>query len=244
MEPQRLSSLVAAARNGDHEARVELLASHRVLIQRTASRISGRSLDWQNDDDLSVAMIAFNEAIDGYDGRRGASFLTYAITVIRYRLLDYFRRERRHASFVPLETSDDDLEVAPAEIREAWARFEAEQEEARTAEEVDILTSVLQEYGFDLSDLVASSPKHQDTKQTMLRVVRTLLERPHLMAYLQRTRQLPLKELEQVCSVSRKVLENGRRYIVATAIIMQHPDLPRIRAHIQLIDRSGVTSDE
>lgn len=243
MEPLRLSQLVAAARAGDRVAREELLAFHRPFIHQVASRVAGRTLHWENDDELSVALLAFNEALDQYEGRGGAGFLTYATTVIRHRLLDHYRRESRLPRPVGLAASpDEDMPVAPAEIHEAWLRYEAEEEERATAAEIDLLIQELSQYGITLADLVASSPKHRDTKATLLRVVRTLLSRPELLAALRRTRQLPVKELESLTGVHRKVLERGRRYIVAVAVVMMHPDLPRIRGHIRLPELQEVSA--
>lgn len=235
MEPRRLSQLVAAARAGDSAAREELLAFHRPFIHQVACRVAGRSLHWENDDELSVALLAFNEAIDQYEGRGGAGFLTYATTVIRHRLLDHYRRESRAPRPAGLAAGrDEETPVAPAEIREAWARYEVEEEERATAAEIDLLIHELSQYGITLADLVTSSPRHRDTKATLLRVVRTLLSQPDLVAEFRRTRQLPVKELVSLTGVHRKVLERGRRYIVAVAVVMLHPDLPRIRGHIRL----------
>lgn len=214
MEAMRLSRLVAEARDGNRQAREELLAFHRPFVMKIASRLSGRPLHWENDDELSVALLAFNEALDRYEGRQGATFLTYATTVIRYRLIDHFRRQARSVQTIPLAAAlEDDLPTAPAEVQEAWARFEAHQEEIRTAEEIDLFTAQLGQYGITLADLVSSSPRHRDTKSTLLRVVRLLLSDPELLAYLHRRRQLPIQELEALAGVSRKVLESGRRYI-------------------------------
>ena len=55
-----------------------------------------------SDDELSIAMIAFHEAVCGYDKGRGA-FLPYAATLIRSRLIDYDRKERRHRGSVSLD---------------------------------------------------------------------------------------------------------------------------------------------
>lgn len=240
MQPERLASLVTAAREGDGQAREELIAFHRSFVHRTASRVAGRVLDPNNDDEISVALLAFNEAIDKYAARQGASFLTYAVSVIRHRLLDHFRKEARHRPVRSLQAGEEpDPELAPAEVREAWARYEAEQEAAQTAHEIDILCAELARYGITLADLAGSSPKHRDTKAVLLRVVRGLLDRPDLVEMFRRTRQLPLKELEQTLGVSRKVLESGRRYIVAVAVVMLHPELQRIRAHIRIPELGG-----
>ena len=56
----------------------------------------------EEDDELSIAMIAFHEAIGGYQPRRG-SFLKYAALLIRSRLIDYERKERRHRGHLSLD---------------------------------------------------------------------------------------------------------------------------------------------
>ncbi len=244
MEPTVLSRLVNSARAGDREARDELVAFHRPFIYKMASRFSGRALHWENDEELSVALVAFDEALNKYEARRDAGFLTYAATVIRLRLIDYFRREARHPKPVTLSTDLEGEEIAesPAEVREAWARYEAAQEESRMVEEIDLLTVELSRYGITVADLAAGSPKHRDTKRTLLMAARTLLQHPELVASLKRNRMLPLKELQELSGVSRKVLETGRRYIVAVAVIYMHPDLPRIRNHVRLPEFGEVVS--
>lgn len=243
MHPQHLAELIASSRAGNQFAREELLRFHYPFIQQVASRICGRPLD-RHHDEFSVALLALNEAIDRYEARGGASFLTYATTVIRHRLLDHFRRESKGSRTVlmNIDHGAENEHFWPVEVREAWARYEVEQEEQKTAEEIEMMVTELSRYGITLNDLVASSPKHRDTKATLLRVVKVMLERPELLDYLHRTRQLPLKELERVSGVSRKVLESGRRYIVAVTVVMQHPELTRIRTYIRLPDLKEVAS--
>lgn len=236
MDAVKVSDLLSAARNGDQAAREALLDLHRSFIFRQACRVAGRFLDWRNDDELSIALMAFEEAVTQYDPARG-SFLSFARQVIRNRILDYYRRERRHA-VVPLDVElpdeDEDLAYSSNEVEEAWERYAAEEEQASIAAEVAIFKEELGRFGITLSDLVRASPKHRDTKETLLRIARTLLSDPELCERFQRTRQLPLRELQARTGVSRRVLESGRRYIVAVAIVMLHPDLPRIRNYIQL----------
>ena len=55
-----------------------------------------------HEDELSIAMIAFHEAISGYSSLRG-SFLHYAGMLIKSRLIDHARKEQRHRHALSLD---------------------------------------------------------------------------------------------------------------------------------------------
>jgi RNA polymerase sigma factor len=44
------------------------------------------------------------------------------------------------------------------------------------------------------------------------------------MEYLVSKKQLPLTGLEKACGVNRKTLERGRKFIIASALILSRPD--------------------
>ncbi|MBQ8401937.1 MAG: hypothetical protein IJX14_08410, partial [Clostridia bacterium] len=64
------------------------------FIRAEASKCIQR-LCTEQDDEYSIAMIAFHEAITGYERSRG-NFLRYAAMLIRSRIIDYSRKESRH----------------------------------------------------------------------------------------------------------------------------------------------------
>ena len=53
------------------------------------------------DDELSIAMIAFHESVLAYEKSRG-NFLKFAARNIRNRLIDEYRKERRHRGLISL----------------------------------------------------------------------------------------------------------------------------------------------
>ena len=54
-----------------------------------------------HEDELSVALLAFYEAVLAYKEGRGA-FLPFAARAIRNRLIDYYRAERRRGTVISL----------------------------------------------------------------------------------------------------------------------------------------------
>ena len=56
----------------------------------------------ESDDEWSIALIAFHEAVRTYDESRG-DFRAFVSLVIRRRLLDYLRSEGRHSAEISVE---------------------------------------------------------------------------------------------------------------------------------------------
>lgn len=53
--------------------REKFIEENRDFVYKIASSICKRRLSWQNDDELSIALIAFNKAIETYDKKRAIS---------------------------------------------------------------------------------------------------------------------------------------------------------------------------
>lgn len=223
--------LLARARCGVAAAREQFLAEHKPYIQRVASAYCKRSLAWENDDELSVALIAFNEAIDSYRPGQGAQFLPFAAIVIRRRLVDYFRQESRHRHLA-LDDPAGEAELGVAEVLASAAAFRQRSEDEERELEIIQYEETLRAYGLTLEDLVLGSPKHRDTRQTLKEAARVLATTPELAAHLKKHRQVPLKEMVVRTGISRKILETGRKYIVALALLLMDDSLTLLRSHV------------
>ena len=107
-EENTIIQQVYAAKTDNQEAD-RLIGAYMPFIKAETAKFLKRPPASQ-DDELSIAMIAFHEAIQGYSRMRGA-FLKYASMLIRSRLIDYHRRERRHGSLISLDTPADEDDV-------------------------------------------------------------------------------------------------------------------------------------
>ncbi|MBE3581199.1 MAG: RNA polymerase sigma factor SigI [Thermoanaerobacteraceae bacterium] len=216
-DPNRLLSL---ARQGDNLAREELIRKFTPFILKIASRLSGRFIRLGEDDEASIGLMAFNEAIDNFNPEKGISFLTLAETIIRRRLVDHFRREKRHRQNIPLSA----LDQAPGQGGGGMVAgiedytLVAELEDRRR--EVIRYQQDLAHYGITFADLVRGSPRHRDARERALACARVIADNPVFRCHLQEKRELPLKALEKELDTSRKTLERHRKYIIAAAVIM------------------------
>ena len=234
MQEQVLRETLISAKSGDALAREELIKSHKIFIIRVSSKVCNRYLTWNNDDELSIALIAFNEAIDNFDLHGGASFYSFVQMVIRRRLVDYFRKEGKHQHLALSPMNPEDEELSRYDMNISQEQYQEEQNNTQFAEVIENYVRVLSEYGVNLDDLVKVSPKHRDSKQTLIRVSLTLVHYPHLLSHLKKQKLLPIKELELLTGIKRKVLEKGRKYIIALVLILSEPEFYALKTFLQI----------
>lgn len=222
-----IQRLVKDAQKGDHTAREKLLIQYKPFIHKTSCDICKRGLNWANDDELSIAMIAFNEAIDSYKPNRGANFITFARRVISQRLIDYFRREKRHLH-VSLSASESPLVENSLAIKDHRAKIEKEEK----AQMMLDFEARLNDFGTSLDELADICPKHRDTREKLAQVAQILCCDQELLDTLLKTKRIPAKKLSRAAKVSKRVLENGRKYILALVIIISEERFKELKTYI------------
>ncbi|MGE5590122.1 MAG: sigma factor [Bacillota bacterium] len=242
-----LMDLLRHSQDGDEQAREELISRHRAFIRQAASRVCRRPLDWHNDDELSVSLLAFNEAIDTFNPEAGRSFLGHASMVIHHRLVDWFRRQPAQAPLlldgaVPDEEGDDGA-IAPLEAGPAASAYREQEDMADRADDLARYDLALRRYGTSLAELGVICPRHRDTRLSLQRAAARLASDAALMRSLTRKGQLPIKQLQGVTGLSRKVLETGRKYIIAVALILGTDDYTHLKGFIKLEPTGTVASN-
>jgi RNA polymerase sigma factor len=238
--------LVVRIQKGDLRMRNQFITDYQPYIAKVTSQFCKRYIDPARDDEFSVALAAFNEAISQYDPQAGRSFLGFAETVIRRRLIDYVRKEQRNAGHVPYSSFDvedeEDNWINPVEVHQAVQEFEKQKGTEERQSEILDLSRVLQEFGIRFTDLVEASPKHADSRESLFALARILAEDADLMRHLLDKRLLPIKELLEKVSLSRKTLERNRKYIIAVALIYQGP-YPYLKSYLHTA-KSGLEESE
>lgn len=235
-----MTELVLRAQSGEAAAREQVVREHVGFVFSQVAAICKRPLDWANDDELSIGLMALDEAIDRFDASRPVGFRTFARTVIRSRLVDYFRRESRNLH-IPLNqvTGEVDGEPGPLEIQQAMEVYERERATAELASDIALYTERLAGYGIGLEELERSCPKHRDSRLTLLEAARLVAADPGLFEHLRSKGQLPLAEISRRSGIHRKVLERGRRYIIAVALILADDEFVSLKSFIPLADSGG-----
>ncbi len=145
---RKLDELVLKVAN-DPQILDEFIAQHKPFILRTAARTAKHYVTEMNDE-WSIALGAFIEAIKKYDFKKG-SFCAFAELVIHRKIVDYYRIQGRYAAEVQVDCIEDGTTA------DSFDGYDLKSE-------IEALGQILENYGFNFLDLAKHSPKAETTK--------------------------------------------------------------------------------
>ncbi len=196
------------------------IKEHEFFILKTAHKVTGKYIT-KSDDQWSVSLSAFNEAITAYSFEKG-SFLSFSELVIKRRLYDYIKKQSKHFCEVAIspfifESSDEEEDLS---LRQAVISKVSTKQNDDAKLEIEAITFTLKQYGFSFYDLISVSPKALKTKKSCAKAIVFLSENQILLNEMKKTKNLPIKAIEKNLYIPRKVLERHRKYIIAGAEII------------------------
>lgn len=213
----------------NEDKRNDFIIQYKPFIASFTSECAHRYVTYGVDEELSIALMAFNEAIDRFNGK--GNFLLYAKMVIKARLLDYFKsslyRENKK-SFGLYNEEDDEID----ELKDdAIQRYAASYEQSIRVFEINELNNKLQDFDITFQDLVKSSPKHIITRHYVNNAIQKILDNEELVDKIMNNHTLPLKEIEKSFLIPRKKIESYRKYIIA-GIVLADSDLETLKEYL------------
>jgi len=194
----------------------DFILQYEPFINKTISTICGKYISKQ-DDEYSIGLSAFHEAIKLYSYKKGSSFLSFAKLIIKRELIDYFRKESKHLNVNADQYDTDDLHGQYDD--HVYSTYIKNFDEINRKEEIIHFNEMLKQFGISLDSLVNVSPKHEDTREHIFSVVDLITSDEEMVAFLFKKKKLPMNSLEDKVTLSRKTLEKHRKFIIAMCII-------------------------
>lgn len=225
---QTLEERVKDIQKGNEGDKNSLIEEYIPFIKKVLSNELGQYVEIENNDAFSVGLIAFNEAIEKYDEKRG-NFLTFASMVIKSRLIDHRRSEARKPKEVCIsELKCDDESYGYNENIIAIDSFEKRVE---IRFDIALLVKEMKGYGVSLEELIKESPKHKDTRIVAISIGKYIFEKDYLKEKFLKTKNLPVSDLMRELCVSKKVIQRSRKFIIAIVLIL-NSDLDTLKEYI------------
>ncbi|MDC3417683.1 RNA polymerase sigma factor SigI [Aquibacillus salsiterrae] len=212
---------VLMVQHGDIELQNQLLKAYQPFVAKTVSEVCKRYISQTKDDEFSIGLFAFNEAMGSYSADKGSSFLSFARLVIKRKVIDFIRKESNKPVVASLDVySEEDQMENPAEVKLSKTLYQQETDEWNRREEIAELSIKLQEYKLTFEELTCISPKHADARESAIRIARMICDDEELKSYVLKKKKVPIKKLVPLVDVSKKTLERNRKYILAMFIVL------------------------
>lgn len=197
-----------------------LVDEYKPFIASCVEKATGRYVKYGQDDELSIGLMAFVEAVNSYNVFRG-SFLSFAQNVIKRRLIDYYRKEKKHSGVVSINeyAPEDEEDERDLSERKALENYSEETVNENRRIEIEELTEELNRWGISFAELAEVSPKHARTRELCWDIIHFILYRQDLLKQIRDKKYLPIAEIEKSLNLPRKKVERMRKYIIAMIII-------------------------
>ena len=213
-------------------------------ILKIASKVSGKYIT-RSDDEWSVALLAFDKAIDTYSKDKG-DFQSYAGVLVKRALIDHFRSGKRFQNEIPVSHEvlagegdpEENSEVHRAVSRDSSDEQDVLDREWNLKDEILEVNKILNGYGFSFRDLIKCSPKAKKTKTECARAITCILDNEEILSTVIEYRRLPIREITEETGVKNKLLDRYRRYIIMAVVIL-NGEYPLLADYLQYVRKEG-----
>lgn len=200
------------------------------FIYNATCSVCKRKLSFENDDELSISLIAFNNACNSYLPDKG-NFFGFAKVLIKNALIDYFRKSSRTPYVV---FDDDDETIDYIDYKSSMHEFNLAAENKARAEEIAEFSKELTQYKLSFAELVKASPSHKDTRDSLLNIAFKCSQNENILIYLKQKKLLPVKEIILLTGVNRKLIEKWRKYLLILMLILSNDNYPYIKSYLNI----------
>ncbi|MCA1059413.1 RNA polymerase sigma factor SigI [Rossellomorea aquimaris] len=219
---QTLEEIAIHIQNGDQQLLNEVLEDYKPFIKKTVSSVCKRFI-YESDDEFSIGLIAFHDAILKYNQQRGASIISFSEVIIKRKVIDYIRKNGRYQDVsIDMSLGDEGEESSNLTIDQIVSveEFEKQEEANKRREEILSFQEQLAHFKLSFHELVEQSPKHEDARLNAIEIANKVVSSKEILDYLIEKKRLPIKKLEKQVNVSRKTIERNRKYIIAISLIL------------------------
>ncbi|GAE34833.1 sigma-70 family RNA polymerase sigma factor [Halalkalibacter akibai] len=232
MKPDDLSVMLKRVKTGDELARERLITHYKPYIINVAGQITHKYVSW-SEEEASIALLAFNKAIDTFDPSAGRQFLNYVYLLINRDLIDYYRKEKKETHSSLDLTNDNDTSLLINEHEQSIEQFEKQVQTSELVEEILEFDAALREFQITFEELEHYSPKHSDTRDTLFVLASVIANDVECVETLRKKKKLPISMIAKKYEYKKKMLERHRKYLITLVVLYQNPQWEQLSQFIK-----------
>lgn len=198
------------------QATEEFIEKHIPFIISCISKFTGRYVSIENDDEYSIGMMAFVEAIEKYKESRG-DFYAFSRLVIESRLKNFFEKENKHIK----NKSIEDYKERGIDLVDNLEDYDKDDLNREfTINEIKKLKEEIDDFGFGFEELANEAPKHKDTREKAIDISEKSSREKDITDFMFVKKRLPIKNMSDRFDVSEKVIRKSKLFIITVIIIL------------------------
>lgn len=230
---ETLEQRLMRIKGGDVEERDQFILEYTPFVVKSVTEVINRYIETENDDEYSIGLQAFNEAITKYDSSKG-KFLSFSKLLIRNKIIDFLRKETPSKSTIHFQ---DDEEIAEALTSSNKDNDFTISYDLRN--EIQEFQGKLNEFDILMEDLIEGSPKHIDTRLNAIKIARHIIEDKEIKDELYKKKAMPVTKIISRIGIGNKVLKRNRKFIIATALILDSKS-ELLKNYVFEVERRGI----
>ncbi|MDB8792640.1 sigma factor [Romboutsia sp. 1001216sp1] len=190
----------------------EIVEENIGFIINTISKVTGKYVSIENDDEFSIGLMAFVEALDKYNQEKGP-FLSFAKIVIESRVKNYLVKEKKKVDVVSIDLYKEiGIDINNILYNPIEDKTELINEIQQFKEELNL-------FKLTMEDLIKEAPKHSDTRENAINVSKKASKYLEVTDFMYEKKRLPIKKISLKYMVTEKVIKRSKKFIISLIII-------------------------
>ncbi|SCJ46082.1 RNA polymerase sigma factor sigI [uncultured Clostridium sp.] len=190
----------------------EIVEENIGFIINTISNVTGKYVSIENDDEFSIGLMAFVEALNRYDEEKGP-FLSFAKIVIESRVKNYLIKENKKIDVVSIDFYNE----IGIDIHNIL--YNPIEEKTELINEINQFKEELNLFKLTIEDLIDEAPKHSDTRENAINVSKKASKDCDITDFMYEKKRLPIKKMSLKYMITEKVIKRSKKFIISLIII-------------------------
>lgn len=190
----------------------EIVEKNIGFIINTISKVTGKYVSIENDDEFSIGLMAFVEALSRYDEEKGP-FLSFAKIVIESRVKNYLIKENKKFDVVSIDFYNE----IGIDINNIL--YNPIEDKTELINEIQQFKEELSLFKLTIEDLIEEAPKHSDTRKNAINLSNKASKDSDITDFMYEKKRLPIKKISLKYMVTEKVIKRSKKFIISLIII-------------------------
>ena len=207
---------------------LKTIEENKTFIYNTCEYFCNRPLDWSKDQELNIALIAFNRACESQN-EMNTNFLGYAYILIKSSLIQYYIKSQESIS-LNFESENKTYLEYLASLND----FEIYFEDKSRAMEIALLSKELKKYKISFKSLQSIKFEDKLLKTDLLNLTLSICKDNSLIEDILLNKRFDLNSLSPLAHLEGSVIKKYKKYIIMLLLVFSSENYIFFKAYLNI----------